>query len=107
MKEMTPPFAPEPKFFERVEYGRFLSSLGTDIGDWQLVYTSEEKEEQFNEWLRKEEAEDFKNLVPMHIRMSTEEFNWFMAKVAAEDEANIPNLKAIEKHRPHGFKDLK
>lgn len=61
----------------------------------------------FKEEEKKEDAEDFKNLVPMHIRMNTEEWSWFKAKIDAEDAANLPNLKALANHPPSGFKDLK
>lgn len=49
-----------------------------------------------------EDIEDFKNLIPMHIRMSAEEFAWFKAKIDAEDTESLPNLKALVKHPPKG-----
>ena len=108
---MSTPWAPEPEFFEHPQYAEFLVSLGTKVGDFNLFNTNFQKRIKFEAWLARKEheenVEDFKNLVPLHIRMNTEEFEWFMSKVAAEDKANIPNLKALEKHRPHGFESLK
>jgi hypothetical protein len=111
MKEMTPPFAPEPKFFEHPRYAEFLVSLGNKVGDFNLVFNSEEKEEQFTTWLivqeAKEDVADFKDLVPMHIRMNTEEWNWFQARLEEEYTEQLPNLRALVKHPPKAFKDLK
>lgn len=103
---MSTPFAPEPKFFEHPKYAEFLTSLGTKVGDWLLIFSDAEKEEQFTTWRiaqeAKEDAEDFKNLIPMRIVMKPEEWEWFKAKIDADEEANIPNLRALSAHPPKG-----
>lgn len=53
-----------------------------------------------------EDVEDFKNLVPINIRINTEEWNWFKARLAEEYTENLPNLRALAKHPPKSFKDL-
>jgi hypothetical protein len=112
MKEMTPPFAPEPKFFEHPRYAEFLAGLTDDgFGIEFEKQSSEFKEVAFSNWLkieeRKEDIKDFKNLVPMHIRMNTEEWNWFSKKLEEEKTEFLPNLRALVKHPPKAFKDLK
>lgn len=49
-----------------------------------------------------EDIEDFRNLIPIHIRMSAEEFAWLKAKIDADEEVDLPNLKALSAHPPHG-----
>jgi len=103
---MSTPFAPEPKFFEHARYAEFLVSLGPHVGDFNLFFTDREKEIKFNIWLKEqqthEDIQDFKDLIPMRIVMNAEEFEWFKAKIEADEEAHIPNLRALAKHPPKG-----
>lgn len=60
----------------------------------ELVSTVEEK---------KEDIEDFKNLIPMRIVMKPEEFDWLKKKIEeAEESENLPNLRALANHPPKG-----
>lgn len=106
---MSTPFTPEPKFFEHPKYAEFLVSLGTEVGDFNLSHTDRQKQIEFNIWLKRQETqediEDFKNMVHMRISMNTEEWNWFVSKLE-DEEAHLPNLKALANHPPKGFKDL-
>lgn len=103
---MSTPFTPEPKFFEHARYAEFLNTLGHRVGDWNLALTDRQKQIEFNIWLKaqetKEDIQDFKDLIPMRIVMNAEEFEWFKAKIEADEESHIPNLRALAKHPPKG-----
>lgn len=73
---------------------------------WPMAFVQSELLHRFSEEETKENAEDFKNLIPMHIRMNEEEWNWFTSKLAEDEDSHLPNLKALAKHPPAGFKDL-
>ncbi len=105
---MSTPFESKTRYFEHSRYAEFLATFTeADHAKWAV---SQAKQMVFTKWLRKKEAEedieDFKNLVPMHIRMNTEEWEWFKNMVDADEKTNLPNLKALVNHPPKAFKDL-
>lgn len=100
---MSVPNQASTRFTEHEKYAEFLASLNRVELATYLEKHDDDKVNQFFGWLEDmETAADFKNLIPMHIRMSAEEFAWFKAKIDAEDEENIPNLKALSDQPPHG-----
>lgn len=104
---MSIPNQASTRFTEHAKYAAFLASLNRSELAFYLEKNEDTKENQFFDWLEDiEMANDFKNLVPMNIRMNTEEWNWFKARLEEEYTETLPNLRALVKCPPKAFKDL-